>query len=292
MTESATNDIRAAARRLLADGTVSVVIGYGDAGPNRTVPIFARTAAQADRLVVSHSALNNLTVYLTRALRPVGGRIAIVAKGCDVRALVMLMSESQIAREDVYVIGVACAGVTTSMGQPMSAETVAAKCRDCIVRTPPLYDELVGVQTEPPATDDALERRIAEIEAMSANERFDYWAAELEMCTRCYACRQVCPLCYCTQCIVDRSVPQWIETSASPRANLSWNLTRAFHLAGRCVGCNECERACPAGIPLSLLNRQLAATALREFGYVPGIDPAAPALVGSYDLADREEYIR
>jgi ferredoxin len=130
------------------------------------------------------------------------------------------------------------------------------------------------------------------IEAMTPEQRFAFWTSEFDRCIRCYACRQACPMCYCEQCIADKSMPRWIEASASSRANLSWNIIRAFHLGGRCVGCNECERACPADIPLSLLNRKLGMTALAEFGYAAGMDPDAPTLVGSYDVADREEFIK
>jgi ferredoxin len=85
-----------------------------------------------------------------------------------------------------------------------------------------------------------------------------FWRAELDRCVKCYACRQVCPLCYCERCVADKNRPVRIETSPSPRGNLAWHITRAFHLAGRCIGCGECTRACPAGIPLGLLNRALA----------------------------------
>ena len=90
---------------------------------------------------------------------------------------------------------------------------------------------------------------------------------------RCYACRQVCPLCFCERCVADKSRPQWIETAPHPRGNLAWHLTRALHLAGRCVGCGECERACPAGIPLALLNRKVPQVVEERFGYRASDDP-------------------
>ena len=66
-----------------------------------------------------------------------------------------------------------------------------------------------------------------------------------------------------------------ISTSATLKGNFAWQITRAFHLAGRCVGCDECTRVCPAGIDLRLLNLSLAKAAEENFGYRAGMDLAA-----------------
>ena len=111
-------------------------------------------------------------------------------------------------------------------------------------------------------------------------------------CVKCYACRQVCPLCHCRQCIADKNRPVAISPSATLKGNLAWQITRAYHLAGRCVGCDECTRTCPAGIDLRLLNLSLAKAAKENFGYRAGMDPDAELPIGSYSDQDREEFIR
>ncbi|NIM03303.1 coenzyme F420 hydrogenase, partial [bacterium] len=58
------------------------------------------------------------------------------------------------------------------------------------------------------------------------------------------------PLCYCSECITEKTMPQWIVSSPSLKGNTFWNVIRAFHLAGRCIDCGECERVCPVNIPL------------------------------------------
>jgi len=52
-----------------------------------------------------------------------------------------------------------------------------------------------------------------------------------------------------------------------------WQTIRSFHLAGRCIGCNECERVCPVDIPLSLLNRKLEKDVKELFAFQAGLDP-------------------
>jgi ferredoxin len=128
--------------------------------------------------------------------------------------------------------------------------------------------------------------------AMTPEERAAFWSAEFAKCTRCYACRAACPGCYCTRCIVEKNVPQWISTAAAEHGNFAWNIIRAFHLAGRCTECGACEAACPQGIRLMLLNAVLARGVEAAFGERPGYDPAAKPLVGSWKPEDTEEFIR
>jgi len=112
------------------------------------------------------------------------------------------------------------------------------------------------------------------------------------LCVRCYACRQVCPLCVCERCVAEKTQPQWIESSPHARGNLSWNITRALHLAGRCVDCGECERFCPVGIPLTLVNRKLQEIVAERFDYKVSEDPENQAPIGGYRLDDEQEFIK
>ena len=146
-------------------------------------------------------------------------------------------------------------------------------------------------QPEPPVTA-TLDERVAALDALSPDERFAFWTRELSRCAQCYACRQVCPLCYCERCIVEKTEPQWIETSPHARGNFAWHLTRAQHLAGRCVGCGECERACPVGIPLALINRKLQQVVHELYDYTVSEDPAVPAPIGAYATDDTQDFIK
>jgi formate dehydrogenase subunit beta len=282
--------LRESCRRLLEEGTVQVVIGYGEprnGGPAH--PIFVTKPEQAAQLYWGNRCLANLTVYLTRKEVKALGKAAIVVKGCDERALVVLEKEAQVERGALHVIGMACDGV----GEPL-----APKCRVCKVRVPRFANEVIGEAGEIAA--EAGLRPLAEpgsnplaaLMAKSSAERWEFWKSEFSRCVKCYACRQVCPLCYCERCIADKNRPVTIDTSASMRGNFAWHMTRAFHLAARCVGCGECTRICPAGIPLGLLNRSLAEAAASEFGYQAGMDPAAEPVLGAWSPADKEDFIK
>jgi len=97
-------------------------------------------------------------------------------------------------------------------------------------------------------------------------------------------------MCYCTRCIADKTIPQWIEPSSHERGNWAWNLIRAHHLVGRCVNCGECERVCPAGIPLGLLNRKMMKEVEEQFGYRAGYDSESPPPLATFREEDMAEF--
>lgn len=276
--------LRESCRKLLADGTVKVVIGYGSSG-NGTPPhpVFITDPAKADQLVWNELCFQNLTHYLTRKDVMRLGKPAIIVKGCDERTVVMLEKEAQIVRGDVYVIGVSCEGV----GQPR-----LSKCATCDVHKPRFADEVIGDASNASYNQNERYADVEEFMKLSPQERLEYWKKELSRCVKCYACRQACPLCYCPLCVMDKNRPQAVDTSPHLKGNFAFHITRAFHLAARCIGCEECARACPVHINLRLLNKSLALGTETQFNYRPGMDPKADLVTGAYSLADREDFIK
>ena len=260
----------AAVAQALDAGKVKAVVGWMKAPTlNRPRPAWFVTAASAKEMV-SPNGTGNLVRLLKkrelRALLPLG----LVARACEVSALNVLAQEASIDLAAITVFTVDRSGRYVGT-QDLLADLPA--------------DRPVGFSDE---TVKALD----ELMAKSPAERWAFWSGQSAKCLKCYACRGSCPLCTCDQCIMDKNQPQWFSTAADGPGNLSWQMIRAFHLAGRCVGCGACHDACPAGIPLNLLNAAMARSALKNFEHRAGIDPSAVPLQSDFRQDDKATFIQ
>ena len=279
---------------LLQNKEVDIVIGYEkvDKEKGTTRPIFIKDPADASKLVFDKYCVNNLSTYLLRPEIKKYKRVAIVAKGCVIRSIIGLMQENQIPKDHLYIIGVTCSGVVSGKKNDFNSDS--SKCKYCKVHNPHLADVIIGEKVNETIPKDQKIRydELEEYRKMSEEDKWKFWENQFSKCIKCYACRQACPLCYCNRCIVDFNMPQLIDTRSNPKGNFSWNIVRAYHLSGRCIDCGECERVCPANIPLMLLNRILQEENMDRFGYESGFDPEIDPPLRVFKPEDQAEFIR
>ena len=284
--------IKERVRSLIADGAADRVIGWeeGEFFYDRTPKVFG--ADSLDALKYDEFCGANLAKYLVAETKKDGKIIALI-KPCDSYSLNQLCTEHRVDRDKVYAIGVGCKGkidveklrkmgikgitaivedgddlkVTTLYGEKTvkRADALLTKCLACKGKEHKGVDEVLGESADTTSGDKF--DIVSKIEAMSADERFEYFRSELSKCIRCNACRNVCPACSCIKCVFDNP-----KTGVDNKAAVDdfeenmFHIIRAYHVAGRCTDCGECTRVCPEGIPLHLLNRKFIKDINEIFG--------------------------
>ena len=313
-------ELRKEARKLLDEGKVDHIVGFARGSLKFTAtPLITREKEDVASLVINPFIVNNLAKFLTE----VPGRVGIVTKGCDSRSVVSLIQDNQVIREDVVIIGVPCSGLIdiakveklvnkdrdeiddiTLQGEKVAVsiggqktelptkEVLFEHCLGCESPTPQEYDILVGKPTNAIGDKELSRKGIKKLEDMVPEQRWAFWKEQLSRCIRCYACRQVCPACFCERCFVEESQPQWISSVSQWQDNLMFQVIRNIHVAGRCTDCGECERVCPQNIPLRSLSKEMSDLVDEMFHYKAGTDKNAPSLMTAYEHAEAEDLFR
>lgn len=309
--------IKKRAMELLADGTVTKVLGWeeGDFFYDVTPAFFDKDTVE--NLVYGSFCGANLSKYLIKACKEqTEGKILVFLKPCDTFSFNQLLTEHRIDREKIYVVGVECDGmldidkikaagikgvtkvideadelvIKTIYGESKMKreDALLEKCVCCKSKELKAFDEVIGESKETESKDRFAS--VTELENMTTEERYAFWQAELSKCIRCNACRNVCPACSCMKCVFDNPA-----SGVASKANTDtfeekmFHIIRAFHVAGRCTDCGECSRVCPQGIPLHLLNRKFIKDINELYGeYQAGEEVGSRAPLVNFTFDDAE----
>ncbi len=280
---------------------VDLVIGYQEGfDALHATPHFISLPEQIDKLIWNPLCVHNLTTYLPSLKKK---KVGVIVKGCDSRTIIQYIQEGLVNRENLVIIGIPCKGVisvnrvlkeigsepveeavidnggnilirTTKGQKTLSIANISPdKCGTCQYPTPLIYDHLIGEAIKSDKTPESVYEDIKKFEGKTLEERMKYWEQEFDHCIRCYACRNACPMCICQDsCIAESRDPHWISQKMVISEKFMFHMIHTLHLAGRCVECGECERACPMGIPVNKLKRKINQDMKELFGYEPGVN--------------------
>jgi formate dehydrogenase subunit beta len=120
-------------------------------------------------------------------------------------------------------------------------------------------------------------------------ERLQKVMEDSSRCTKCYACIENCPICYCVECSTKK--PYLVPPGVLP-VPFMFHLIRYAHVADSCVNCGQCEENCPMEIANSLYMHALQVDMEKMFGHTPGVDMELPVLALVEEQAERERLFK
>lgn len=227
------------------DGFFAYAIHYGFPFPK----LFTRhNMDELTPWTYTHARYPLLKMLLAEARTNPEKRYGILVRGCEERALAELFKWNQLEAGKVMILGQAC------------SQDLADRC-EC---WKPYPDQ---VDYGDPAAPICQSKKVRELEEMEAKARLNWWLGHLNRCIHCYGCRDVCPVCFCTECSLEHTA---LVSPQKLPPDTSFHLVRAVHMGGRCIDCGMCEEVCPARIPLRSLYKEVNSLVEQIFGYRPG----------------------
>jgi formate dehydrogenase (coenzyme F420) beta subunit len=265
------NNLHQIVQDLFTSGKADLVLGYEKGTGDRRRPAIIKSAGEVEKLVFDEKCSHNLSVYLTHPEYKLRHHIVLFTTATTLRSVVRLAGENQLAGKNLTFI-LNRGDNAFEMAEGIEALLDHARPEGLVIHADP--DEL-----------------ISRLDKMTREERFSFWKDQFSNCMKCYACRAACPVCYCTACTVEINQPQWITVPSSLAGNFEWHIMRMMHMAGRCVDCGACEAACPVGIPLNMITRNIIREIENNFG-TESLSLQNRNVLNTFQPADKENFIK
>ena len=322
---SMTDKMQGCVKRLFDNNEIKLLIGFEKGFEKFSrIPAFAENYDETKTMIIDEFETPLLGKYLIRELEEVAAgavgkseRVGILTRGCDYLSIRRLIVDNIVLRENLVIIAIPCNGLIdpkranellgeeaqeitvdekivvvkgkTKIREIGKLEIILDRCKKCIMSKVEESDFMLEDNM-----DDMKEVKdysdVEEIEKLTTKERYEFWRRQFDRCIRCFACRDACTACNCRKCIFDITEPEMLEKTVATAEQFMFHFVRAFHVAGRCTTCGECERVCPVDIPLGLLNRKFK----KDIEFLFDVDeagiPSEVEPLGEFKLDDPAEW--
>lgn len=293
-------------------GERHLVFGFEETGETVRHRIY-RKAADALSLFNPYFDVNG-ALYLRRLFSK-DAKLLVMLRPCEVRAYVELSKLTQVERESVIAVSIDCFGAVPSKeAEPLptdpsglrsalaTSEKLRYACKSCREPRGVVGDAGIRVDKEGAIWVHALtpggEAFLSSIEGeegqmpdeflvaagsdvASFQADMERFSQDFEKCIMCMNCRDMCPVCYCIDCVFhgDEYVPKGdaftnkmlrLEGAALPLGKELFHFIRMYHVSQTCVACGACEEACPQRIPLTKYMKGTSERLQKLFSYMSG----------------------
>jgi len=296
-------------------GSNSIVFGFKKDGNTINHHIF-KGSAKGLFLINPFFGANGASYF--RRLFQKGTEILFILRPCEIRAYIELTKLTQIEKEAIIAVSVDCPGTFSQKNYDESSISLSSEdikdyfhmdgkdirwaCHQCREKRGIVGDAGIRLDKEGglwlvPYTEKGETlvshiggeiKELPEHMALAPGKQPDSFKTDmdnlrkdLERCLLCKNCRDMCPVCYCIDCVFngDEYLPKGdallnkiLRTGSveMPQGKELFHLIRMYHVSQTCIGCGGCEEACPQNIPLTKYFKGVSERLQGIFSYMAG----------------------